>query len=80
LLHEEIPASYHCGTNRDHNRLLFYHWITESKQGQETNAEPGIAPIPSQLASNTPTLDENLKELKNLTDSGLISQDVYLER
>lgn len=34
----------------------------------------------TQLASNAPTLDEKLKELKRLSDSGLISQDVYLER
>lgn len=33
-----------------------------------------------QLASNTPALDENLKELKRLSDSGLISQEVYLEK
>jgi hypothetical protein len=32
------------------------------------------------LASNAPTLDEKLKELKRLNDSGLISQDIYLER
>jgi drug/metabolite transporter (DMT)-like permease len=34
----------------------------------------------TKLASNKPTLDEKLQELKRLNDSGLISQEVYLER
>jgi len=34
----------------------------------------------TQLVSNPPTLDEKLRELKRLADSGLISQDIYLER
>jgi hypothetical protein len=34
----------------------------------------------TKLASSTPTLDEKLQELKRLNDSGLISQEVYLER
>lgn len=52
-----------------------------------TDQSAQIPPAPSenssssiQLASNSPTLDEKLQELKRLNDAGLISLDVYLER
>jgi hypothetical protein len=53
---------------------------TPEQSIQAPTAPSANAASSIQLASNTPTLDEKLKELKRLSDSGLISQDVYLER
>ncbi|MDP2878877.1 MAG: hypothetical protein Q8N74_05040 [Sulfuricella sp.] len=50
------------------------------QSAQVLAATPANTAPSTQLASNAPTLDEKLKELKRLSDSGLISQDVYLER
>lgn len=47
-------------------------------QGPATTS-PTVSPS-TPLASSTPTLEEKLKELKRYYDSGLISQDVYLDR
>jgi hypothetical protein len=53
---------------------------TPDQSVQAPAATPANTAPSTQLASNAPTLDEKLKELKRLNDSGLISQDIYLER
>ena len=53
---------------------------TPDQSAQVPAATPANTAPPAQLVSNAPTQEEKLKELKRLNDSGLISQDVYLER
>jgi hypothetical protein len=53
---------------------------TPDQSVQGPAATPANTAPPAQLVSNAPTQEEKLKELKRLNDSGLISQDVYLER
>jgi hypothetical protein len=53
---------------------------TPDQSAQVPATTPANTAPPAQLVSNAPTQEEKLKELKRLNDSGLISQDVYLER
>ncbi len=57
----------------------------ESPKAPEQPAQGSPTPSataaqPTQLPSNAPSLDDRLKDLKRLYDSGLIAQEVYLER
>lgn len=47
---------------------------------QEPAADSATIASSTQATGNTPMLDEKLKELKRLYDSGLIDHEVYLER
>jgi len=57
----------------------------ESPKAPEEPAQGSPAPTTTatqstQLPSNAPSLDDRLKDLRRLYDSGLIAQEVYLER
>lgn len=49
-------------------------------QSMQGTTQSSITPTSAQLVSAVSVRDEKLKELKRLSDAGLISQDVYLER